>query len=59
MTSTAFNEDLNMAIGRFGVAADTAYLTGEIAEIMIYSGALSPNANAELVAYLQTKWGVL
>ena len=52
------DEDINLAIGRENIATDSRYLTGEIAEILIYLGAQTPNSNAELETYLQNKWGV-
>jgi len=50
--------DLNLVLGRESVVTDSRYLTGEIAEVLIYLGEQTPNNNQELQQYLQDKWGV-
>ncbi len=51
-----FASDLDLSIGTAGTG--DGFLNGEIAEVLVYVGARSPNQNPELVAYLQQKWGV-
>ncbi|MCO4763275.1 MAG: hypothetical protein KC502_17290, partial [Myxococcales bacterium] len=52
-----FDADLNLVIGRESVVTDSRYLTGEIAEILIYLGEQTPNNNPAIHKYLQDKWG--
>lgn len=56
--STWFREDLDMSMGRVFEDDDRRALDGEIAEVLIYDRALTPESSPELVDYLYAKWGV-
>lgn len=59
VSSNWFSENLDLSMGRLGLeASDRRALDGQIAEVLIYKGFLTPDSAPDVVAYLKAKWGV-